>query len=63
MKVLLGLIIFIWGLYLYFKEIHQDKEGIHKFNAIWKYQSNGFIYALMIGGAIILLRELIIWIF
>jgi hypothetical protein len=62
METLLGLLMLVWGLYLFNKEIRNDRERIHKFNAIWKYHSNGFIYALLIGGALLLIRGLIIWI-
>jgi hypothetical protein len=62
MKIILGVFMFTLGLYLFNKEIRNGKEGVHKFNAIWKYRSNGFVYALLIGGALLLLSELIIWI-
>lgn len=60
MKILLGLGLLLWGLYLYIKDIRNDKVGIHKFNAIWKYKSYIFAYALVVVGVVIIIRELII---
>jgi hypothetical protein len=62
MKVILGVLMFVLGLYLYNKEIRNAKEGVRKFNAIWKYRANGFVYALLVGGALLLLSELIMWV-
>lgn len=61
MTILIGFGILIFGLYLYRKDIYRDEVGLHKFNAIWKYKSYIFIYALIVVGVIIIIRELIIW--
>ncbi|GAB2622886.1 hypothetical protein [Belliella aquatica] len=52
MKVILGLVMFILGMYLYNKEIRKVKVAINKFNAIWKYRNRWFVYALLIGGVL-----------
>lgn len=62
MWILVGLAMFGLGVYLYRKVIITDKVGLHKFNYLDKFRRNAFIYALLIGGAIMVLRELIIWI-
>lgn len=62
MKVILGVFMFVLGLYLYNKEIRDPNEGVHKFNAIWKYRANGFVFALLVGGSLLLLSELIMWV-
>lgn len=62
MYILIGLVVFGLGLYLYRKIILPDKVGLHKFNFLDKFRRNGFIYALLMGGAIMVIRELFIWI-
>lgn len=59
MRGVFGIIMLLWGIYLYNKEIRNDKVGINKFNAIWKIQSNGFVYILLIGGTMLCLQELV----
>lgn len=61
MMVIIGLLIFILGAYLYFRIIRRDKVGVHKFNAGFKIRRNLFIYTLILGGFIMFVRELIIW--
>ena len=62
LKILIGLALFGWGYYDYRRVIKPDKVGLHKFNFLWKYKRNAFIYALMVWGVIMVGRELIIWI-
>jgi hypothetical protein len=62
LKILAGLVLFGWGFYEYRRVIKPDKVGFHKFNFAWKFERNAFIYALMVWGVIMVLRELIIWI-
>ncbi|EMS33327.1 hypothetical protein C943_00605 [Mariniradius saccharolyticus AK6] len=59
MVFLIGLGLLVWGLYRYNKEIRKDKAGITIFTWYWKTQRNGFIYALLIGGTILCLQELV----
>ncbi len=59
--IFIGLLIFILGVYLYFRIIRRDKVGIHKFNSEYKIRRNLFIYSLMTVGFIMFIRELIIW--
>ena len=59
--VFIGLLIFILGVYLYFRIIRRDKVGVHKFNAGHKIRRNLFIYALIVVGFIMFVRELTIW--
>lgn len=61
MKIVIGLLIFILGAYLYFRIIRRDKVGIHKFNSEYKIKRNFFIYTLLTIGFIMFVRELIIW--
>ena len=62
MLILVGLILFGIGVYLYRKVILPDKVGLHKFNYIDIFRRNALIYFLLIGGGIMVVRELIIWI-
>ncbi len=62
MLILVGLIMFGLGFYLDRKIILQDKVGFHKFNYLDKFRRNALIYFLFIGGCILVVRELIIWI-
>lgn len=62
MWILVGFLMFGLGFYLYRKVILTDKVGFHKFNYLDKFRRNAFIYALLMGGAILVLRELVIWI-
>ncbi|UZD22197.1 hypothetical protein [Algoriphagus halophytocola] len=62
MWILVGLILLGLGVYLYRKVILPDKVGFHKFNYEYKFRRNGSIYLLLIGGCIMVVRELIIWI-
>lgn len=62
MLILVGLIIFGLGVYLYRKVILPDKVGFHKFNHLDKFRRNALIYFCLIGGCILMVRELIIWI-
>jgi len=62
MYILIGLAIFGFGVYLNRKVILPDKIGFHKFNYGHKIKRNAFIYALLMVGAIMVLRELVIWI-
>jgi|GEM_PF-2904739 len=57
MLILVGL-----GVYLYRKEIKSDKAGISTFNAIWKIRSRGFVWALLLGGGLMILKEFVVWI-
>lgn len=61
MNVILGLIMLTWGLYLYNKEIRGKR--IHKFNAIWRYSSDAFVYVLIVGGMLFLIKALKMLIF
>jgi hypothetical protein len=61
MNVILGLIMLTCGLYLYNNEIRGKR--IHKFNAVWRYRSDVFIYALLVGGTLFLLKALKMFIF
>ena len=61
-KILAGLDLFGWGFYKYRHVIKPNKVGFHKFNFLYKFQRNAIIYALMVFGVIMVLRELIIWI-
>lgn len=60
MLILIGLLIFLLGVYLHFRIIRRDKVGIHKFNSEHKIKRNVIIYSLIILGFITLARELII---
>ncbi|SMP30260.1 hypothetical protein SAMN06265367_106300 [Algoriphagus winogradskyi] len=62
MLILVGIILFEIGVYLYRKVIVPDKVGLHKFNYEYKFRRNALIYFLMIGGVIMVVRELIFWI-
>jgi len=62
MWILVGLVMFGLGIYLYRKVIMTDKVGLHKFNFLDKFRRNALIYALLVGGPIMVLRELVIWI-
>ena len=62
MLILVGLILIGLGVYLYSKVIVPDKVGLNKFNYIDKFRRNALIYFLMIGGVIMVVRELIFWI-
>ncbi len=62
MLILVGLIIFGLGVYLYRKVILPDKVGFHKFNYEYKFKRNIIIYCLLTLGGITVVRELIIWI-
>lgn len=62
MWILIGLAIFGLGFYLYRKVILPDKVGLHKFNYLDKFRRNALIYFFLIGGCIMIVRELIIWI-
>ncbi|MBB6325884.1 hypothetical protein FHS59_001512 [Algoriphagus iocasae] len=62
MLILVGLIMFGLGVYLYRKIILPDKVGFHKFNFNRKFRRNAFVYALLMVGAIMVMRDLIIWI-
>jgi hypothetical protein len=59
--IFIGLLIFILGVYLYFRIIRRDMVGIHKFNSEYKIKRNLSIYSLMTVGFIMFVRELIIW--
>ncbi len=59
--IFIGLLIFILGVYLYFRIIRRDKVGIHKFNSGYKIKRNVTIYSLIALGFIIVTRELVIW--
>jgi hypothetical protein len=61
MMIFIGLLIFILGVYLYFRIIRRDKVGLHKFNYLDKIRRNMLIYFLIAGGFIVFVRELIIW--
>jgi len=61
MMIFIGLLIFILGVYLYFRIIRRDEVGVHKFNAGHKIRRNLFIYALILVGFITVMRELIVW--
>ena len=56
MNVILGLIMLTLGLYLYNKEICGKR--IHKFNAIWRYRNDAFVYVLIVGGILFLLKAM-----
>ena len=60
MYILIGSAIFGLGVYLYRKVILPDKVGFHKFNYLDRFRRNALIYALLVGGAIMVLRELVI---
>ena len=62
MLILVGLILFGIGVYLYRRVILPDKVGFHKFNYGHKFKRNSFIYCLLTLGGITVIRELIIWI-
>lgn len=62
MEFIVGIALFGLGLYLYRKVILPDKVGFHKFNYLDKFQRNALIWFLMVGGCILVVRELIIWI-
>ncbi|GMQ27215.1 hypothetical protein Aoki45_38980 [Algoriphagus sp. oki45] len=59
-KILIGLVLFGWGYYRYQRVIKPDKVGFHKFNFLYKFERNAFIYALMACGLIMVVRELVI---
>lgn len=61
MMIFIGLLIFILGVYLYFRIIRRDEVGVQKFNAGHKIRRNLFIYALILVGFITVVRELIVW--
>jgi len=61
MLILVGLAIFGLGVYLHRKVVHTDKVGFHKFNYLDKFRRNALIYFCLIGGCILVVRELIIW--
>lgn len=60
LKILIGLVLFGWGYYRYRQVIKPDKVGFHKFNFLYKFQRNAFIYALIACGLIMVMRELVI---
>jgi len=62
MYILIGSAIFGLGVYLYRKVILPDKVGFHKFNYEYKVKRNTIIYCLLTLGSIMVVRELIIWI-
>jgi hypothetical protein len=61
MMIFIGLLMFILGVYLYFRIIRRDKVRLHKFNYLDKFRRNMLIYFLIVGGIIVVIRELIIW--
>jgi len=61
MMIFIGLLMFILGVYLYFRIIRRDKVGLHKFNYLDKFRRNMLIYFIIVGGIIVVIRELIIW--
>lgn len=60
MALVIGLMLFSTGLYLFNLKIRKDKSGISIFNMYWKSKRNGFIYLLLFGGLIMCIRELIL---
>lgn len=60
LKTLIGIFLFGLGYYRYRRVIKPDKIGFHKFNFLYKFQRNAFIYALMACGLIMVGRELVI---
>jgi hypothetical protein len=60
MLILVGCLIFFLGLYLYSRIIRRDKIGMHKFNFEYKIRRNLFIYCLMVGGLIMIIREIVL---
>lgn len=60
LKILIGLVLFGWGYYWYRRVIKPDNVGFHKFNFLYKFQRNAFIYSLMAWGLIMVVRELVI---
>ena len=60
MAFLVGLLMFLMGLYLYTKKIRRDKVGISILNVYWKTKRNGFIFLLLFGGLTMIVRELIL---
>jgi hypothetical protein len=60
MALIVGLIMFSIGLYLFEKKIRKDKIGVSIFNVYWKTKRNGFILVLLLGGLVMFLREVIL---
>jgi hypothetical protein len=58
--IIMGLLMIILGGFLYSRFLLKDKVGVNKFNFEYKIRRNIFIFTLLIGGVIIVARELIL---
>jgi hypothetical protein len=60
MMIIVGSLMIILGTFLFSRVLLKDRVGVNKFNFEYKIRRNIFIFTLLIGGLIIVARELIL---